>query len=48
LDYFGGRDILWNGELISLDNVDYENRPWEMDAYSKETEISTKVSGLLY
>jgi hypothetical protein len=48
LDYLGDRDILWNGELISLDNVEYENRPWETDAYLKETEISTKVSGILY
>jgi hypothetical protein len=48
LDYLGARQILWKGELISLDDIEYENRPWETDAYLKETEISTKVSGILY
>jgi len=48
LDYLGAGNIIWKGELISLESLEYENRPWETDAYLKETEISTKVSGILY
>lgn len=48
LDYIGAGNVLWQGELYSVEQLEYETRPWETDAYAKESELSTKVSGILY
>lgn len=48
LDYIGAGNVLWQGELYSVEQLEYETRPWETDAYAKESELSTKLSGILY
>lgn len=48
LDYLGAGSVLWQGDLYSVEQLEYEGRPWEMDAYARESELSTKVSGILY
>lgn len=48
LDYLGDGNILWQGDLYSVKEIEYEGRPWETDAYARESELSTKVSGILY
>lgn len=48
LDYLGAGSVLWQGDLYSVEQLEYEGRPWEMDAYAREGELSTKVSGILY
>lgn len=48
LDYLGAGNVLWQDELYLVEQLEYENRPWETDAYARENELSTKVSGILY
>ena len=48
LDYLGAGIVLWQDESYSVEQLEYDNRPWETDAYMKQNELSTKISGILY
>jgi predicted metallopeptidase len=39
--------VYWHGELYSLDNVDYDVRPWEREAFSRESEIENAISKVI-
>jgi len=41
-------ELYWEGQKYDLENLDYENRPWERDAFSRETDLSMKVNNKLY
>lgn len=41
-------DTYWKGELYYPDNIPYERRPWEHDAFDLQGTISDKVSAILY
>jgi hypothetical protein len=41
-------DMYWKGELYYPDNIPYERRPWEHDAFDLQSSISDKVSAILY
>jgi hypothetical protein len=41
-------DTYWKGELYYPDNIPYERRPWEKDAFATQRPISDKVSSILY
>lgn len=40
--------LYWEGLIYDLENLDYENRPWERDAFSRESDLSLKVYNTLY
>lgn len=46
LVYEDGR-VFWEGEEYQLNNVEYEVRPWENDAFMKDGPLSSKVSNIL-
>ena len=41
-------ETYWKGELYYPDNIPYERRPWEKDAFGTQSSISNKVSSTLY
>jgi hypothetical protein len=41
-------ELYWEGQIYDLENLDYENRPWERDAFIKESELSSKIYNVLY
>jgi hypothetical protein len=41
-------ELYWEGKIYDLENLDYENRPWERDAFSRESDLSLKVYNILY
>jgi hypothetical protein len=40
--------LYWEGQKYDLENMDYENRPWEREAFSRETDLGMKVYSELY
>lgn len=40
--------IIWMGTESSLDEYEYDQRPWEIEAYQKETELASKIYKILY
>ncbi len=40
--------LYWEGKFYDLENLDYDNRPWERDAFSRESVLASKVSKKLY
>ena len=41
-------DTYWKGELYYPDNIPYERRPWEDDAFDLQSSIANKVAAILY
>ena len=41
-------DMYWRGYRYYLENIPYEKRPWEQEAFSAESSISDKVNSILY
>lgn len=39
--------IYWDNEEYQLDNIDYDIRPWENDAFNREGPLSSKISNIL-
>lgn len=39
--------IFWENNEYQLDNIDYEVRPWENEAFKKEGPLTSKVSNVL-
>lgn len=46
LKYFEGK-IYWKGDEYDLNNVDYDKRPWEEDAFDRETSLSNAIESVL-
>ena len=40
--------VMWLGDLIELNSKEYEQRPWENDAFLRQTELIKKVEEILY
>lgn len=43
--------IIWEKDTISFDllyNINYRDRPWEMEAFDNESELASRVEKLLY
>ena len=40
-------DIIWKDRLYTLE-TNYEDRPWETDAFSKQSSISDRITSILY
>lgn len=45
---FNGTNVIWLGEEISLNAKDYEDRPWERDAYKRESDLAKNVTQILW
>ena len=46
LKYFEGK-VYWKGDEYELDNVDYDKRPWEEDAFDRERSLSNAIESVL-
>jgi hypothetical protein len=46
--YYENGEVVWLGEVIDLNSKEYEDRPWENDAFSKQTELIRLVTNTLY
>lgn len=40
--------VTWDGKVYGVDEVSYNLRPWEDEAFQRETELSNKISQILY
>jgi predicted metallopeptidase len=40
--------IKWNDRVYQLNDIEYEDRPWEIEAFSQEKELSNKIKNRLY
>lgn len=40
-------DVTWKGTVYKLETV-YDDRPWEADAYKRETALATSIENILY
>ncbi len=47
LIYYNG-NVIWKGETIELNSKEYESRPWENDAFARQTELINYVNKVLY
>lgn len=45
---YENNELYWEGEKYDLENLDYENRPWERDAFSNQSGLYSKVYNKLY
>lgn len=45
---FSNGIVIWDGKQYILDQINYNVRPWEEEAFSKERELSDKISKILY
>jgi hypothetical protein len=42
------RFMMFDGEVYNVDNIEYKNRPWENEAFKKETDLKLKLENILY
>lgn len=40
--------IMFDGEVYNVNEVSYKNRPWEIEAFKKETDLKIKLGELLF
>ena len=40
--------ITWMGEVLDLNSKEYEQRPWEIEAFQQQTKLISLVKGSLY
>jgi hypothetical protein len=43
-----GSNVMWNGEVIDLSIVKYEDRPFEIEAFQKQTDLLNKIESIVY
>jgi predicted metallopeptidase len=41
-------NVIWNGEFIDLSVVKYEDRPFEIEAFQKQTDLLNKIEKIVY
>lgn len=39
---------IWKGEQMNLNNIKYQDRPWEIEAFSKQRDLEQKMNNFLY
>jgi len=47
-DLIYNNDVIWKGETIPLNSKEYEERPWEADAFSRQSGLISLVEKKLY
>lgn len=40
--------ITWNGEAYLLEDINYDNRPWESQAFQMEGQLASQISEVVY
>lgn len=40
--------ILWNNDTINIQDYNYNDRPWEKEAFSKQYSLESKMKNILY
>jgi len=40
--------ITWNGEAYLLEDINYDNRPWESEAFQMEGQLASQISEVVY
>ena len=45
---YNGTNVIWLGQEISSNSKEYEDRPWERDAFKRENELSDNISKILW
>lgn len=45
---FDGQMITWEGQPFGLSDLEYNDRPWEKDAFDKQRSLSDKINLILY
>jgi hypothetical protein len=45
--YDDGR-ITWNGQLYLLEDITYDDRPWETEAFQLEGQLASQISEIVY
>lgn len=46
--YYSDNEVIWKGESIGLNSEEYENRPWENDAFSRQSILIDLVEKKLW
>lgn len=41
-------NVVWDGETISLNEISYDKRPWEMDAQQRSVQLNNMIVDILY
>lgn len=39
--------VIWKGKPYNLSEITYDDRPWESDAFTRQTELSNKITNIL-
>jgi len=39
---------IWKGKKVDLNSIDYQDRPWEIEAFAKQNDLEKKINKLLY
>lgn len=45
---FDGEMITWEGQPFGLNDLEYNDRPWEKDAFDKQGDLTARINILLY
>jgi hypothetical protein len=40
--------VIWETQPYDIDQLEYDNRPWERDAFDRENMLSSKINNILY
>lgn len=40
--------ITWNGQTYLLDDINYDDRPWETEAFQLESQLASHISEIVY
>jgi predicted metallopeptidase len=46
--FYENGEITWNFKKYDLSSLDYDNRPWEKEAFDNEDVLSKKIFEALY
>jgi hypothetical protein len=44
----GTNIVMWEGQPFELNQLEYDLRPWESDAFKKQNDLSNKINDILY
>ena len=48
LQLIGDGKVTWKGETINVLDLNYEDRPWEREAFQTQTDVANKIKKILY
>jgi hypothetical protein len=45
---YDNNNVIWLGQEISLESGEYEDRPWERDAFERESDLANNITKILW